>query len=179
MKRNYMVYLNKLQFSSFIILVMFLVLNADAAETVPFDGKLNPANGAGYSIKISGDGQERVVSISDLEKLPLHKASFDTKWDLEGDFVGVKLSDLLSHVGITSFKRLYVVASNDYKITIENNDPGIENVILASRINGKPFVLDNKGPFFIIWPDQAEDLFAGKVTATKWIWGAIEIQKIR
>jgi hypothetical protein len=86
---------------------------------------------------------------------------------------------LLSHVGITKFKRLYVLASNDYKITIENNDPGIENVILASRINGKPFALDNKGPFFIIWPDQAEDLLVGKASATKWLWGAIEIRKIR
>lgn len=174
-----MVYLNKLQFSSFIILVMFLVLNADAAETVPFDGKLNPANGAGYSIKISGDGQERVVSIGDLEKLPLHKANFNTKWDLEGDFVGVKLSDLLSHVGIMTFKRLYVLASNDYKITIENTDPGVEDVILASRINGEPFTLDNKGPFFIIWPSQADALLTGNIAGVKWAWSVIEIRKIR
>ena len=174
-----MVCLNKLKFSIFIILGMFLIPNADAAEAVPFDGKFNPANGAGYSIKISGNGQERVLSISDLEKLPLHKANFDTKWDLKGDFVGVKLSELLSHVGITQFKRLYVLASNDYKITIENNDPGIENAILASRINGEPFALDNKGPFFIIWPDQAEDLLVGKAADVKWLWGAVEIRKIR
>jgi len=171
--------LNKLKFSIFIILGVFLIPNGDAAETVPFDGKLNPVNSAGYSITISGNGQERILSITDLENLPLHKATFNTKWDLKGDFVGVKLSDLLSHVGITKFKRLYVLASNDYKITIEHNDPGIENVILASRINGEPLALDNKGPFFIIWPDQAEDLIAGKTVAAKWIWGAVEIRKIR
>ncbi|MFT4606898.1 MAG: hypothetical protein ACI9YO_000991 [Gammaproteobacteria bacterium] len=171
--------LNKFKFSLFIILGILFISNANAAETFPFNGQLIKANGIGYSIKIIGNGQEHVISITDIEKLSLHKANFDTKWDLKGDFVGVKLSYLLSHVGITKFKRLYVLASNDYKITIENNDPGIENVILASRINGKPFALDNKGPFFIIWPDQAEDLLVGKASATKWLWGAIEIRKIR
>jgi hypothetical protein len=171
--------LYKFKLSIFTILGMLLSSNAVAAEAVPFDGKLNPVNRAGYSIKIVGNGQERVLTITDLEKLPLHKANIKTTWNLKGDFVGVKLNDLLNHVGISKYKRLYVVASNDYKITIENTDPGIENVILASRINGEPFELDNKGPFFIIWPDQAEDLFAGKAAAVKWIWGAIEIQKIR
>lgn len=174
-----MVSQNKIIFFIFIILGMFFIPNANAAEIVPFDGKFNPVNGAGYSIKISGDGQERVLSITDIEKLTLHKANIDTPWGLRGDFVGVKLSDLLIHVGITEFKRLYVLASNDYKITIESTDPGIENAILASRINGEPFALDNKGPFFIIWPDQAEDLLAGKAAAVKWAWNVIEIRKIR
>jgi hypothetical protein len=171
--------LTKLKFPLFIILLVLLIPNANSAETLPFDGKFDSVNGTGYSIKVSGDGQERELSITDLERLPLHKASFETKWELKGDFVGVKLSDLLNHVGITQFKRLYVVASNDYKITIENTDAGIENVILASRLNGEPFALDNKGPFFIIWPDQAEDLFIGKASATKWLWGAVVISKIR
>ncbi|MFT5505473.1 MAG: hypothetical protein ACI8XC_003193 [Gammaproteobacteria bacterium] len=167
MKRYYMDCLTKIKFLIFIIFGIFLIPNVNATETVAFDEKLNPATGTDYSIKISGNGQERVLSINDLEKLPLHKANFDTTWDLKVDFVGVKLSDLLSHIGITKFKRLYVLASDDYKITIESNDPGIENVILASRINGEPFALDNKGPFFIIGPDQAEDLLAGKTTDVK------------
>ena len=158
---------------------MFLIPNANSAETLPFDEKFNLVNEVGYSIKISGDSQERVLSINDIEKLPLHKANFDTPWGLKGDFVGVKLDDLLNHVGITEFKRLYVLASNGYKITIENNDIGIKNAILASRLNGKPFALDMKGPFFIVWPDQAEDLVAGSASGVKWAWAVVEIQKIR
>jgi hypothetical protein len=173
--------LTKLKFPLFIILVMFLIPNANSAETFPFDGKLDPVNEAGYIITISGDGQERVLSITDIEKLPLHIAnfSFGTQEGLKGDFVGVKLSDLLSHVGIMTFKRLYVLASNDYKITIENTDPGVEDVILASRINGEPFTLDNKGPFFIIWPSQADALLTGNIAGVKWAWSVIEIRKIR
>ena len=114
-----------------------------------------------------------------LKIYPCIKQQLIPSGTYSGHFVGVKLSDLLSHVEITKFKRLYVLASNDYKITIEHNDPGIENVILASRINGEPLALDNKGPFFIIWPDQADDLIAGKSSGAKWLWGAVEIRKIR
>ena len=173
--------LTKINFPFFIVLVFFLNSNANSAETLAFDGQFNPVNEAGYSIKISGDDQEHILSINDIEKLPLHTASFafGTQEDLKGDFVGVKLNDLLSHVGITTFKILFVLASNDYKITIENTDLGVENVILASRINGEPFALDNKGPFFIIWPDQTDDLLAGNVAGVKWAWSVIEIRKIR
>ncbi|MFT5226593.1 MAG: hypothetical protein ACI8XX_002355 [Polaribacter sp.] len=179
MKRYYLAYLNKFMLSILVICGMLLVPNAHAAETVPFDRKFNPVDEVRYSIKVSGDGQERVLSITDLERLPLHRANFSTRWNLKGDFVGVKLSDLLNHVGIATFERLYVLASNDYNITIESDDPGIENVILASRINGEPFALDHKGPFFIMWPDQAEDVLAGKAAEVKWLWGAVEIRKIR
>ncbi|MFT4606665.1 MAG: hypothetical protein ACI9V8_001545 [Urechidicola sp.] len=171
----------KLKFPSFIILVFFLIPNANSAETFPFYGIFNPINEAGYSIKISGDGQERILSITDLEKLPLHTANFafgDIN-GLRGDFVGIKLIDLLNHIGITTFNRLIVRSSDNYKITIENNDPGIENAILASRLNGEHFPLDSKGPFFIIWPDQAEDLLNGKIAGVKWAWSVVAIRKIK
>jgi hypothetical protein len=106
-----------------VILGAVLISNAAAAAISPFDGKFNPVNGAGYSIKISGNGQEHLLS----------------------------------------------------KITIENNDIVIKNVILASHNNAEPFALDNKGPFFIAWPDQAEDLVAGKAPGR----GVIKVQKVR
>jgi hypothetical protein len=174
-----MVCLNKLKVLAFIFMGMFLTPNAGAAETVPFDGKLTPVSEPGYSIKICGDGQERTLSITDLEGLALHKSNFETKGGLKGDFVGVKLSDLLTHVGIAKFKRLHILASNDYRTTIEHDDIGVENVILASRINGEPFALDEKGPFFMVWPDQADDLLTGKAAGVKWIWGALKIRKIK
>jgi hypothetical protein len=173
--------LTKINFPLLIALVFSLTPNANSAETFAFDGKFNPVNEAGYSIKISGDDQEHIFSITDIEKLPLHTANFafgDIN-GMRGDFVGVKLSDLLNHIGITTFNRLIVKASDNYKITIENDDPGIENVILASRLNGEPFALNNKGPFFIIWPDQAEDLLNGKIAGIKWAWSVIEIRKIK
>lgn len=163
----------------FLTSVFYLLGNVQAAELVPFQGSLSPVTDVGYRVKVHGDGHSQEFSILELEKLPLYKAVLKTKWKLAGAFVGVKLVDLLKHVGITHFKRLFVRATNDYKITIESNDAGIENAILASRLNGKPFSLNDKGPFFIVWPDQAEDILAGKVGATKWAWSTIEIQKIR
>ena len=158
---------------------LFLCGGLQAAEVTPYGGDLSPVSSAGYTVKVHGDGNELELSISELEKLPLYKSVIETNWDSSGEFIGVKLVDLLKHAGITQFKRLYVRASNDYKVTIESTDEGIDNAILASHLNGEPFSLDDKGPFFIVWPDQAEDVMSGKVTATKWAWSTVEIQKIR
>lgn len=149
-----------------------------AAEVTPYLGDLNPVSEVGYSITIEGDGHKLELSISELEKLPLYKSVIKTRWGLEGEFVGVNLIELLKYAGITEFERLFVRASNDYKITIGSMDAGIDNVILASRLNGKPFSLDNKGPFFIIWPDQSEEVLSGKTLGTKWAWSTVYIHKI-
>ncbi|MFT6372382.1 MAG: hypothetical protein ACJA0I_000815 [Gammaproteobacteria bacterium] len=59
---------------------------------------------------ISGDGQRHILSIADIERLPLHTTNFafgDIN-GLRGDFVGVKLIDLLNYVGITKFNQSWL-----------------------------------------------------------------------
>jgi hypothetical protein len=105
-----MVYLNKVKVAMFIMLGMLLITNANAANSVPFNGTLRQVNEAGYSITISGDGQRHILSIADIERLPLHTTNFafgDIN-GLRGDFVGVKLIDLLNYVGITKFNQSWL-----------------------------------------------------------------------
>jgi hypothetical protein len=150
-----------------------------SAEIAPFNGTLAPVSTQAYQLIVAGDGKNTRLSITDLENLTLYQANFKTKWDLEGDFVGVKLIDLLKHVGINTFKRVLIRASNDYKTTIESTDTGIDTALVATRLNGAPFKLTDKGPFFIIWPSLSEQLLSGEVSTAKWAWSAIEIQKVR
>ncbi|MDA1089626.1 MAG: molybdopterin-dependent oxidoreductase [Proteobacteria bacterium] len=175
-----MLHLKKIGFVLvFLTSVFYLRGAAQAAELTPFQGTLSPVTEAGYSVKVHGDGHSMELSISALEKLPLYKMVTKTIWNMDGEFVGVKLVDVVNHVGIKQFKRLFIRADDGYQITIERNDAGIENAILASRLNGKPFSLNNKGPFFIMWPDHAENVLTGKAVVTKWAWSTVEIQKIR
>jgi len=165
-------------------LLIFILLYSSpyyshSAEIFQFKGKLAPISEQTYQLVVKGDNKHTSFTLNDLEKLTLYKTNFKTKWGLEGEFVGVKLLELLKHAGISSFKRLLVRASNDYKTTIEHSDLGIETTLVATRLNGIPFNLSDKGPFFIIWPSLSEQVLSGDVSTTKWAWSTIEIQKIR
>jgi len=165
------------------LLIFLSLLSASyslySAEIFQFKGKLAQTSTQEYQLLIKGGSNDTYFTLNDLEKLVLYETNFKTKWGLEGDFVGVKLVDLLKHAGISSFKRLLVRASNNYKTTIESSDSGIETALIATRLNGNPFKLSDKGPFFIIWPSLSEQALSGDVSTAKWAWSAIEIQKIR
>ena len=165
-----------------IITCLFFITTATSlysAEITPFNGHIETVKSQGYQLLVNGNGHHQSFEISELEKLPLYTSNFTTPWGLDGDFVGIRLIDLLEKVGISDFKRLLVRASNDYKVTIEHSDEGLETALVATRLNGQRFTLSDKGPYFIIWPAMNEKLLAGDVDPTKWAWSVVEIRKVR
>ena len=162
------------------LFILFSASSVTYSENISqFNGNLAPVSDHAYQLVVKGDNKHTQFSITDIESLTLYQSNFKTKWGLEGNFVGVKLIDLLKHAGIQSFKRLLIRASNDYKTTIEISDTGIETALVATRLNGAPFELTDKGPFFILWPSLSEHVLSGEVSTAKWAWSTIEIQKVR
>ena len=148
---------------------------AFAAEVKPFEGEAINVAVEGYDVKVG----EQQFSLAQIVEMPAYQTEITTHWDAEGTFVGVRFLDLLRRAGIEDFERLFARASNDYKVTISADDTGIEHALLAYSINNELMALSNKGPYWLIWPEQADGLLSGEIPGTKWIWGVVELRKIR
>lgn len=100
----------------------------------------------------------RSVTFTDAELMALPQESFETEtiWT-EGEitFSGPSLKAVLEHANLASGDvELYAI--NDYSILlplakIEDGAP-----IIASRINGAPFSVREKGPLWIVFPYDDE-----------------------
>jgi hypothetical protein len=95
-----------------------------------------------------------------FEALPQRKARIQTPWNSTPTaFEGPLLSALLDTVGATGTKVL-VTALNDYTSEIPIDDFRKWPVMLATRMDGKPIPVREKGPLFIIYPfDKVPELY--------------------
>lgn len=168
----------------FATLVVLLVAmhgsGAVAADILPYEGlPLDRTSTTdwdeGYGIQIN----EKQYDLTLIESLPAYQTTIKTPWSESGTFIGVKFVDLLHHAGIKVFKRLLTRAANDYKVTVSSNDTGLDTALLAYRFNDSRLELNDKGPYWLIWPQQAESLFNGDEPGTKWVWSVVEIRKTR
>ncbi|WP_245295032.1 molybdopterin-dependent oxidoreductase [Pararhizobium antarcticum] len=98
-----------------------------------------------------------------LETLAGRVGEMETPWT-EGKvkFSGPLLRSVLDAAGAhgTSLK---VVALNDYEADVPMEDATTLDTMLATRIDGKPMSVRDKGPLFLVYPfDQNADLFNEK-----------------
>ncbi|GCL65012.1 molybdopterin-dependent oxidoreductase [Pseudaquabacterium pictum] len=94
-----------------------------------------------------------------LEALPQHSFTTSTPWFKEPKrFSGPLLRDVLAAAGAKG-TALRAVALNDYKVEIPVEDALRHKVLLATRLDGQPMPVREKGPLFIIYPyDESADL---------------------
>lgn len=94
-----------------------------------------------------------------LDALPKHSFSTGTPW-FKGPrrFSGPLLRDVLAVAGAQG-STLVAVALNDYRVEIPADDAQRFKVLLATRLDGQPMPVREKGPLFIIYPyDDSADL---------------------
>ena len=95
-----------------------------------------------------------------IDALAQHSITSETPWyDGAQTFSGALVSGLLEAVGATG-SALTVTALNGYSAEIPNADVLENQVILASRVNGKLLSVRDKGPLFVVYPfDSNPELF--------------------
>jgi hypothetical protein len=112
-----------------------------------------------------------------LDSLPQRETVTNTPWH-EGPqrFGGPTIAALLQAVGAEG-SRLRVVAVNDYSAEIPVADVTALPVILASRQNGAPMSLRDKGPLFVIYPFDEVPGLLNETTLSRSVWQvqAIEV----
>ena len=101
------------------------------------------------------------VTFTDAELMALPQESFETEtiWT-EGvvAFSGPSLKSVLEHAGMT-LGDVELYAINDYSVVLplEKLEDGAP--IVASRINGAPFSVRDKGPLWVVFPYDDESRY--------------------
>jgi hypothetical protein len=154
--------------------VAFLTFVASAA-TLPAPQERSILEVTG-KIANTNTGDRARFDLPMLEKIGVSRLKTSTAWT-EGQpvFEGVLVRDLLSAVG-ASGEKITVVALNDYKVDVPMSDFKNFPVILAYRMDGEALRVKDKGPLWIIYPQDDFPELKNKQTQNKWVWQVKEIQ---
>lgn len=154
---------------------LFLVIGPTlAADPLP-EPKGRPLLEVTGAIKASNVGDKAVFDLAMLEGLGNTEIVTTTAWT-EGKqtFEGVLLSAIIERVG-TDSDTAVAIALNDYKVDIPVEDFGKYPVILAYRMNGKELKIRDKGPLWVVYPQDDYPELKNKQTQAKWVWQVKEI----
>lgn len=113
-----------------------------------------------------------------LEKLSGRDASLETPWT-EGKvtFSGPFMAELIKAVGGHG-KSLRVTALNDYAVEVPFSDATDIKTILATRMNGEPMSVRDKGPLFLIYPFDLDPSLYNEKYFSRSVWQIKSIEVI-
>ncbi|WP_207477238.1 oxidoreductase [Arenibaculum pallidiluteum] len=127
-----------------------LVVDGDITET-------NSPSGATFDLAM-------------LDALPQHK--FTTGYHFTkgtAEYSGVLLKDLAAAVGAKG-RVAEVRALNDYKADVPMSDTEIVPVLLATRIDGAPMRVRDKGPTWLVYDTRKRPEMNNPTTDAKMVW---------
>jgi len=113
-------------------------------------------------LTISGkvtNGEAVDFTIAQLEALGTSSITTSSPWEVEAvNFEGVSMAVLMQAVGATG-DTAAILALNKYRTEVPFSDFIDHGVILASRKNGEPMPISDKGPLFVVYPfDEKPEL---------------------
>lgn len=105
-----------------------------------------------------------------LDALPQTHFTTSTIWtDGTAEYSGVELSTLLEAVEGDG-TQLLMTALNDYAIEVPASEAVSGGPILATRVDGKPLSVRDKGPIWVIYPFDDNEAYKTEVTYSRSIW---------
>ncbi|WP_439596141.1 molybdopterin-dependent oxidoreductase [Falsiroseomonas sp.] len=136
------------------ILPLVGALAGFAAQAQPGGGAASPAQGR-IILRVSGRiaGGTRDFDLAGLEALGLQDLHTETRWTGSEvrRFSGVPLARLLQAVSAQG-ETLRAQALNDYAVTLPRQDADRNGALLATRQDGAPLRIRDRGPIWLIYP---------------------------
>ncbi len=106
----------------------------------------------------------------DLLKLGAKRISTHTPWhDGVVDFDGLPAADLMTLVGATG-ESAAIFALDDYQVDVPLADFAQYGAIFAYAMNGKPLIVEEKGPLFLVYPYDSKPQLATETYYARSIW---------
>ena len=128
-------------------------------------------------VKDASADTTKTYELASLEALGLQMLATETPWT-EGQvqFEGVLARKVLADAG-TSATQIIATALNDYQVLIPVSDFENYDVILATRMNGQPMSVRDRGPIWVIYPWTSEPMLRDEVFFARSIWQLRSIQE--
>lgn len=127
-------------------------------------------------ISVTNGDNKATFDLALLEAIGISKTKTSTAWtEGQPQFEGVSMKALLDRLGATG-ETVTAVALNDYKVEIPIADFTKFPVILAYRMNGELLRIRDKGPLWIIYPQDDFPALKTKETQSKWVWQIKELR---
>lgn len=117
------------------------------------------------------DGNARGFTLAQIEALGTYRITTKTFWPADdGTYEGIMLADLLKETGLQDLSMLQVTALNGYSVKIPSEDWTRWQVMLATRRDGRPITVRNKGPLRLIFSMALDEKLAERTMGTHWAW---------
>ena len=110
------------------------------------------------------------LELADLDAMAQHSFTTSTIWT-DGDvtFSGVPLSAVLASMNMQG-SAVEMIALNDYKVTIPMDQLEDTVPIIATRMDGKVMSVRDKGPYWIVFPYDADPKYQTETIYSLSIW---------
>ncbi len=106
-----------------------------------------------------------------LLRFPQHRIETTTPWtDGLKRFEGVRLRDLLEHLGAGRATTLSARALNDYQVEIPVSDAFEFDVVLALSMDGARMTRRDKGPIWVVYPRDSVVQIQNERYDNRWVW---------
>ena len=115
------------------------------------------------------------LTLEEFEAIDMSTVITKTPWHKEvTTFSGISGTALLKFLGARGTE-VDAIALNDYKVAIPVSDFMNSGLILATRKNGTPMSIRDKGPIFVIYPFDADPKLDNEVIYGRSIWQIKEL----
>ena len=111
-----------------------------------------------------------------LKEFGMEEAEIDFEgWEGPIRFEGPRLIDVLNEAGWRKGSRIIIPALDGFGTKISNEDIKAHDWFLATRGNGKPFGIGQRGPLWLVY-DPPGDRKADKAEEGQWPWAVFLIE---
>lgn len=118
----------------------------------------------------TNQGNTAIFDQALLDKLPQEEFATSTIWTQDVRvFSGPTLQGLLNYVGAAA-GNIKARALNDYAIDIPRTEVTPNTPIIATRIDGMPFTVREKGPLWIVFPYDRDPRFRSELIYAFSVW---------
>ena len=137
--------------------------------------ELTPIEHPQTALIVSGPRKTTIYTQETLEQLQTYSLTTSTPWrDQPARFEGVLLTDLLAEHGLGNASAIRFLAENDYEVDLLRADWLARPALIATRVDGRPLTRAERGPFYLVFPLDADPTTGGYFT-TYWVWMIAEI----
>lgn len=156
----------------FAIAIAIFSINQSLADNAqPKPANIQASTATTPILTLVGPREKVLLSLSDLENMGMQQVKTSTFWpDDDGIYAGPLFLDVLKRAGLDEAEAVRIRARDGFSQILPRRDWEKWPILLATRRDGKPLSLREKGPIRIIYPRDMSLELSDTVYRLRWVW---------